>query len=308
MGIARVVWGRLPAIAVVVLATLGGAASFTVSGADGPGGPETEAEQEAAPPPPPFISGGFDISWPQCGKNYPPGPVAFTVVGLNGGKPFTSNPCFAHEYRWAQRVERHPMIYINVAYPKPGVPEAITGPEGTCEETNEMCRAYNYGWNLAAHSVQLALLHGITPTVWWLDVEVNNYWSEDKAANAQVVRAAVLYLQSLGIPFGIYGTPYQWNLLVGDYAPGVPIWTAGADNVDDAMSRCTNPKYAFAGGEVVMAQYYPYGFDGNVICPAFHKYFPAPEPATEHGLLARSTHQEGVPLPFWWAIPQLAFD
>src|SRR5205823_13853627 len=40
---------------------------------------------------------GFDISFPQCGEPEPASP-AFSVVGVNGGRAFTGNPCLARQY------------------------------------------------------------------------------------------------------------------------------------------------------------------------------------------------------------------
>src|SRR5437762_7889741 len=96
---------------------------------------------------------GFDISWPQCGKQYPYGPVAFSVIGLNGGRPYTVNPCFLDQYRWAQRVETRPAVYVNMEFPKPGRVEALSGPYGVCLETDDWCRAYNYGYGIAREVV-----------------------------------------------------------------------------------------------------------------------------------------------------------
>src|SRR5258707_15348016 len=89
---------------------------------------------------------GFDISWPQCSKAYPPGPVAFAIIGINGGKPYTANPCFRDEYRWAQRLEKNPAVYVNVEFPPPDRVEAQSGPYGVCAAGDQGCRAYNYGY------------------------------------------------------------------------------------------------------------------------------------------------------------------
>jgi hypothetical protein len=43
---------------------------------------------------------GADVSYPQCGTPMPTG-QAFAVVGVNGGRPTTTNPCLADQLAWA---------------------------------------------------------------------------------------------------------------------------------------------------------------------------------------------------------------
>ncbi len=250
---------------------------------------------------------GFDISWPQCGKAYPPGPVAFAIVGINGGKPFTANPCFLHQYRWAQRVETHPAVYVNTDFPKPGRIEALNGPYGTCEESDDWCRAYNYGHANAREVIARAQSLGITPSMWWLDVEGGNYWTNDPVHNAQVIRGVLEGFQERRLPVGIYGTPYQWRIIAGGYAPGVPVWTAGAQGIEMAARRCANPAFAFAGGVVVMVQYYDYGFDTNYACPGGHpeSTLGQRDPHGRPGPYSRSTDPAGRTLPRWQVIPMV---
>src|SRR4051794_40259937 len=45
---------------------------------------------------------GWDVSYPQCGGSLPSAP-AFGIVGVNGGKPYSSNTCFSTQWAWAQR-------------------------------------------------------------------------------------------------------------------------------------------------------------------------------------------------------------
>lgn len=211
---------------------------------------------------------GYDISWPQCGKAYPQEPIAFAIIGINNGKPFTANPCFMHQYQWARTWEKHPAVYVNTDFPRAGRTEANTGPFGACGATDDWCRAYNWGYNLAKEAHVRATGLGVTPEMWWLDVETNNYWlSGYPYYNAQVLKGAVYYYAEMGLSAGIYGTPRQWGLVAGDYAPGLPVWTAGAQGVAEAAARCADPAYAFAGGKVALVQYYDYGFDTNYECP-----------------------------------------
>ena len=211
---------------------------------------------------------GFDISWPQCDdQQFPPGPVAFAVIGLNDGRPYTLNRCFAQQYRWAQRTSRNPAIYINVDFPRAGRAEAMDGPYGQCAEIDNWCRAYNWGYGIGRDAAARVRAAGITPSMWWLDVEFGNYWSSERTLNAQVVRGVVDYMKEKRLPTGIYGTPYQWRLLAGSsYNPSVAIWTAGASGLEGASRRCGD-SYAFGGGHVQMVQYETYGFDTNYICP-----------------------------------------
>ena len=255
---------------------------------------------------------GFDISWPQCPtRAFPPGPVAFAVIGLNGGRPYTSNPCFAEQYRWAQRMTRNPAIYINLDFPKPGRMEALEGPYGRCAETDTWCRAYNWGYGLGADVAARARAAGVPPGTWWLDVEVGNYWSSEPEMNAQVVRGVVDYMREKRLPIGIYGTPYQWRLIAGSaYNPRSQIWTAGAQGPEQAVQRCTD-KYAFGGGHVQMVQYETHGFDSNYICPGtdlhlshmLNSYTSGAQGPASRGTAVVTAASANARFPFWTVIP-----
>lgn len=263
---------------------------------------------------------GYDISWPQCrDQAYPPAPIAFMIVGINGGRPFTPNPCFPQQYRWSQRFERHPAVYVNVDYPREGRDEpARTGPYGTCTDQEgeaddrayEWCRAYNYGYAIGDEVVRRAEALAITPSFWWLDVETGNYWSNDPTFNAQVIRATLDFFRQRSLPVGIYSTPRQWRIIAGQFAPGVPVWTAGARGIDDARRRCLDPAYAFAGGTVVLSQYYDHGFDTNYACPDGHPIaqFTDEDLYGREGPKHRSLSLEGTVLPHWDALPLLSMD
>jgi hypothetical protein len=194
--------------------------------------------------------------------------VAFAIIGLTGGRPYTANPCFLDEYRWAQRYEQNPAVYVNIDYPKVDRPEGDTGPYGQCAPGDEWCRAYNYGYGITNDVVSRAAAFRISPSMWWLDVETQNFWSGDPTYNAQVIRGVIDNFKERGLPAGIYGTAYQWRIIAGNAAYGLPIWAAGAQGWEEAASRCGDPRFAFAGGKVVLVQYYDYGFDTNFLCPA----------------------------------------
>ena len=98
------------------------------------------------------------------------------------------------------------------------------------------------------------------------DVETGNFWTEHTGFNAQVLAGAIDVLQETGHKVGIYSVPRMWRIIAGDYAPGLPNWTAGAADLAEAKTRCTD-QYAFGGGKVVLVQYVSEEFDTNWACP-----------------------------------------
>ena len=160
--------------------------------------------------------GGWDVSWPQCTSSGNvealPGSPQIGVVGVNDGRPFTTNPCLQSELEWAGAGAE---VYINTDNPGPvtsvvkgkvvqkptnwptvgqkpkpisGQPAqtitcALTGPNGTTATSS--C-AYVYGWNAAdaAYTTVTSALARIpagplkpSPSLeWWLDVESANAW------------------------------------------------------------------------------------------------------------------------------------
>lgn len=209
----------------------------------------------------------FDISWPQCPNNFPQERMDFAIIGLNGGRPFTSNPCFMAQYKWARTAEANPDVYINVDFPRAGLVEAMSGPYGRCAAEDDWCRGYNWGYNLAANSIARAQVYGITPGRYWLDVETDNYWSKSARNNSQVVRGVLDYFLANNVPTGIYSTYYQWELITGNYKPQVklPLWVAGATSDQMAAERCSQSRFAFAGGEIWLVQFVRQ-YDQNRAC------------------------------------------
>lgn len=202
---------------------------------------------------------GYDISWPQCPDNVPAKQFDFAIIGVTGGKAFTENKCLPQQMRWARTGDAMPEVYTNVN----GLPSGWTSKECAAEDT--YCQAYQYGYESAAHAVRYAKEHKANTTFWWLDVETMNRWSPDTFSNARVIAGAIEYLESTNHEVGVYSTPYQWGEIAGNYAPGLPVWTAGADDLDDAKTRC-RAKYAFGGGDVKLVQYIANNFDHNYVC------------------------------------------
>ena len=206
---------------------------------------------------------GYDISWPQCGGPYPGLPAGqFGIVGINGGRPYTMNPCFESEYRWAGSSGLQPTLYINLDYG-----ETADGPR-SCAADDHGCLAYNYGFGAARFAFDAAWDEtggaASSVPVWWLDVEIMNVWSDNSDQNAMVVLGAIDYLKLQERTPGVYSTPYQWGTIVGGFAPdGVVGWVAGGYDETD-LGKCGQALWG--GGATVMFQYLTGDFDQNIPC------------------------------------------
>jgi hypothetical protein len=269
----------LPAVALVLVTqiALAGAALAAVPGRDGiaaaPGGASGHGGGGGG-----NQARGYDISYPQCGGTYPSNPL-FGIVGINGGKVFSTNPCLANEIAWAGGTAGQ--LYANTGNPGPALssfwPSGQTSPR-FCDPANldtADC-AFDYGFNAAHHSydtasaayAQLALSGSPSSTRWWLDVETGNSWRSDTTLNVAALQGEVAYLRDVaGITrIGFYSTQLQWNTITGgSLAFNVnPSWVAGAASLKGATDRCTRP--AFTGNAVVYAQYPFQGFDANLAC------------------------------------------
>jgi hypothetical protein len=221
---------------------------------------------------------GYDISYPQCGGAYPTN-VAFAIVGVNGGRVFSQNPCLADQLRWGGGAAAE--VYINTGNPGPELssfwPVGQTSPR-VCSASNPDTAdcAYDYGWNAAQHSYQTLeaayATRGITAnpnaTAWWLDVETSNSWREDVALNVAALHGEVDYLKSRGVTnLGFYSTTVQWGEITGASKSfsTYSSWGAGAPNESVAKRHCTSTP-GFTGGRLAMVQYIYDGFDANVRC------------------------------------------
>jgi hypothetical protein len=208
---------------------------------------------------------GYDISYPQCSGGYPGLPQPqFGIVGITGGRPFRINPCLRDQYAWAAADDRTPALYVNLDFGE--------HPYGLvrCTDDDHTCNAYNYGYNAAQYAFTFAAASTDggsfrNGTIWWLDVETENRWSDNQALNAAVVHGAIDYLQKVqGVTVGVYSTSHQWGVIAGDYSPAnVPNWVAGGNDQDD-FGKCARPLWN--GGQVWLFQYLIGDFDQNRGC------------------------------------------
>jgi hypothetical protein len=243
---------------------------------------------------------GRDISFPQCGGPLPAErTAAFGILGANGGKTFTRNPCLVAELAWAKRLEAPPAFYANTGNPGPKRathwPIGQTAPKVcSARDPNSLGCSYDYGWNAAWHAYTAATdaaqrlhrvdrvnaRHRAANVDWWLDVETMNSWQTlDHGASAlngqrdaATIAGAVNALWAAGVQrVGIYSTSYQWTAITGSPIAtrgafrANPVWLAGFDNHNDAARGCDYR--SFTGGPVLLTQYlHKDGFDANVRC------------------------------------------
>ena len=213
---------------------------------------------------------GWDVSFPQCDDRLPRG-GSFAVVGVNKGIAFSENPCLAGQLHWASDLPQGASLYVNLANPGP---QSIRWPERctASDSVNDEACAYEYGRRAAARAVNYAQRTARTMGLdakqlyWWLDVEVANTWDGDTDANFAAIKGYRDYLVTAGVAgdsIGIYSTPLQWGIIAGTNAPGWSVWVAGAHTEKTAKQFCDS---GFAGGEVLLVQYFSKGYDGNLVC------------------------------------------
>ena len=229
---------------------------------------------------------GYDISYPQCGSQFPRNP-SFGIVGVNRGIVFSANPCLGSgngpsQLAWAGL---HAQLYANTGNPGPQLsshwPTGQVSPR-PCQASNPDTAdcAYDYGWNAAADSYATAVgayvslgwaQPGATRTpvrnAWWLDVETANSWRDDAALNVAALQGAVDYLRSVdAASIGFYSAPTMWTTITGNSFTFSTLhsWVAGASTLQGAKTRCAGN--GFTGGGVELSQYLAKGFDADYPC------------------------------------------
>jgi hypothetical protein len=214
---------------------------------------------------------GVDVSYPQCGGPLPTG-QAFAVVGVNGGRPTTTNPCLATQLAWAAKstggtVHDDIQLYVNTGNPGSGGhlwPQSGSNRYGDCDGSSSRSCAYQYGWERARDDATIRGIAHPEEYMWWLDVEIANTWDYSDGGhtrNAAVLEGMTDYFTSLGVRgVGLYSTRYQWDQIVGNGVSatsslnGLSNWRPTGDSLDGAQSFCGLAPLT-PGGIVEMTQY-----------------------------------------------------
>jgi hypothetical protein len=214
----------------------------------------------------PYTSGtsGYDVSYPQCGRAYPPG-GAFWVVGVDGGKPFSPNPCLASEYAAAPKSSVPPSVYMNTGY-SPKYSTEIAGDCSLRSASIQGNKTEQQAWAIDCSESEYTLsyfasqLRGAAVSVWWLDVETANSWSS-KTLNQYAIRGIVdkLTATSSAIPVGIYSNQTFWSRITGGN------WNPAGAVADWATSGGTCGT-GFSGVSTWLLQGSSGGFDSDAAC------------------------------------------
>jgi hypothetical protein len=238
--------GDPPPVASHLAVTPSGPASPTLPPAMSHGAPATAtaAPRPTPTPRPPLVAAawvgpiypphvhGYDASYPQCPTAVAPPGAAFSIVGVNGGRGFTVNPCLAAQWRYA-RGQR--AAYFNSGYDPDNA--AKTTPDCRSraqyqEGGDDRRTAYAIGCSEAVFAVNAMRAAGADRAVMiWLDVESSNSWDPSNLdLNRTALQAEIDQLAAFGRLVGLYATFSEWRAIVSAWSPAgiVADWVAGA--------------------------------------------------------------------------------
>lgn len=164
------------------------------------------------------------------------------------------------------------------------MPFESTGPEASCAATSSECEGYDWGYNYAQSDIAFVQAQGLSPRIWWLDVETAEGWPTAtlfQPVNAAIIQGALAALRQAGDIGGIYCTWYQWGEVTGSYVPAVapPDWVAGSASLSggyySARSYCLR---ALTPGDAASLRSATIGFAGGVPWLVQYAYPPGADP------------------------------
>ncbi|HVB78261.1 MAG TPA: hypothetical protein VNI34_10745 [Candidatus Nitrosotalea sp.] len=179
---------------------------------------------------------GYDVSYPQCASVLRPAGAGFALIGVNGGKAFTANPCLGREWRAAQGTAT---AYLNSGYNPANYAKAPTGCQrfgARIAASAAQQEAYAIGCGEAVYSLQVIHQAGIVPKIiFWIDVESSNSWStQDLSLNRYALQGEFDQLTGRGYLVGVYSTFQNWAEITQD-------WTAPTVSADWLASTAGAP-------------------------------------------------------------------
>jgi hypothetical protein len=202
-----------------------------------------------------------DVSWPNCKENLS-NDQATGIVGVGGGLDFHANACLYQESRLFSTYA----LYLNTGYPGTSYGLKYQNTPINCVNEDNLCLAYNYGYNAARYFIRYASANSVHSYRWWLDVETDNSWTNNifqNRANLIGMYDAIKQFVPLS-RVGFYSYPGQWNEITGNWRTGTDVWSAtGTSSLQTAMSGCQHSSFTL--GPTLLTQYTTQ-LDHNYIC------------------------------------------
>ena len=176
----------------------------------------------------PYSGPGFDVGYPQCGATSLPS--GFAVVGLGGGRPFTTSSCLDAQWSLAtsstsgtSSTPSTPSLYFNTGYAgayAKSITAACSAAAGNAPVAPgtpaHVAKVETTAWEIGCSEADYARLHEPgSPAVWWADVESGNSWSTNTADNQFTVDGLAYQMNASGLPSGFYSTLSSWSKIVG---------------------------------------------------------------------------------------------
>ena len=202
-----------------------------------------------------------DLSWPNC-KTLSQTIYSSGIIGVTGGLDFHANPCLAQEVPLIIKVS----LYLNSGYPGPKYRSNQQNSPHICSKENDVCHAYNYGYNAALYAIKYADIKNAHARLWWIDVENDNSWTNSSIVNRAEISGSLDAIKNniFLAKVGVYSYPGQWNLLTGNWRNLLPAWVAtGQYSQSVALKACKSR--SFTSGPLWLSQYTD-KIDINLIC------------------------------------------
>ncbi len=210
----------------------------------------------------PYTSGtnGYDVSYPQCPGTTAPSAASgttytFAIIGIGGGRPFTSNTCASAETATATGSGiTNISYYFNTGYAgayaksilKPCATEAASGADGVFAGlAGHALKADQQAWEIGCSEALYAQDNAptVAPTMWWADVETGNSWSTNTTLNDFTLDGLSYQMQTGGAIGGFYSYGSAWNKIAGTSHVPTPAengnWTVGSGNFNTATQYVT---------------------------------------------------------------------
>jgi hypothetical protein len=231
----------------------------------------------------PFVAGssGFDVSYPNCSSPLPNGD-SFAIVGVTGGRPFSTYSCFgdlwnAAKTAIAEKSGATESLYFNTGYSgaygkdissscSTAEESSFTGPTGLSRHLQKQAEQ---AWEIGCSEVDYAIAAfkaagvGPAPTMLFADIETGNSWSNNVTLNQYAIDGiswGMVNLRSdtnqLTVGYtGIYSSAKMWTTITGSsvrsFSPTTPVeanWVTQGTCPGTLSSPSTSPSAFDSGG------------------------------------------------------------